>query len=349
MNLVLITDAWLPQVNGVVTTLLALKAYLERRGWKVHLIHPGLFDTRACPGYPQIRLAKRPAKALRAMLDPLLAGQTVHALHIATEGPLGWAGRRYCLQRGLAFSTAFHTKFPETLKATWGVPVGLGYAVVRHFHGASSSVMVPSRSVFAGLVDKGFRHLKTWTHGVDVQQFTFAATPQDHPAMADRARPHVLFAGRVSHEKNIDHFLALPLPGSKFVVGDGPARADLQARYPGVVWLGMQDKPQLAQAYRSADVLAFPSLTDTFGLVMIEAMACGTPVAAFPVDGPLEVLDAAGMEGTPGGVMHPHLAEAIDQAMRIPRQAAHGHARRFSWEEAGRQFVSHLVPLHPQD
>lgn len=343
MSLVIITDAWIPQVNGVVTTLQALQTHLVREGQQVHVIHPGLFETRACPGYPQIRLAKRPAKALTALLDRI----TLKSVHIATEGPLGWAARRYCLRHGLAFSTAFHTKFPETLHATWRIPVGLGYAVVKHFHAASSSVMVPSRSVYDGLAARGFRGLRHWTHGVDVQQFSFAAVAQDHPALAACARPFALFAGRVSFEKNIDSFLGMSFEGTKFVAGDGPARADLQARYPGVVWLGMLDKPQLAQAYRSADVLVFPSLTDTFGLVMIEAMACGTPVAAYPVDGPLEVMQGAGKDPHQGGIMDVNLEVAVGQALKIPRHLARAHALGFSWEESGRQFRANLVPAQP--
>lgn len=339
MSLVIVTDAWAPQVNGVVTTLQALQTYLQLMGREVHIIHPEQFETWACPGFPQISLAKRPGKTLAAMLD----STPFTAIHIATEGPLGWAARRYCRQRGWAFSTAFHTKFPETLHATWRVPVGLGYAVVKHFHAASSSVMVPSRSVLEALAIRGFKHIKPWTHGVDVQQFSFAGTAQEHPALAGLPRPYALFAGRVSYEKNIASFLAMPFTGTKFIAGDGPVKSSLQAKYPEVIWLGMLNPTQLAQAYHAADVLAFPSLTDTFGLVMIEAMACGTPVAAYPVDGPLEVLDAGNGLLPLGGVMNTDLAKAVELALLIPRQQARDHALRFDWQEAGRQFLANLV------
>ncbi len=343
MKLVLVTDAWRPQVNGVVTTLVELVNQLQAGGDTVQVIEPGLFRTRPCPGYPGIDLAVRPGRALGQMLDQARAD----AIHIATEGPLGWAARRYCLRRGLAFTTAFHTKFPEILNAAVKLPLSWGYALFRHFHRPSAGVMVPTQGVADMLAERGFTNLRYWTHGVDTKLFAFSPQVGDYSPLGGVERPVHLFVGRVSYEKNIVAFLELDLPGTKVVCGVGPLEARLREHYPGVRWLGVLPREELARVYAAADVFVFPSHADTFGLVMLEAMATGTPVAAFPVDGPREVL--ADLPGHPcGGVMSTDLGQAIRDALGIPREAARAHAQRFDWDHATRLFASFLVPSRPR-
>ena len=343
MKLALITDAWLPQVNGVVTTLLELVRELSAMGHQVHVIHPGQFKTRPCPGYAGIDLAIRPKRALWAMLDALQP----EVVHIATEGPLGWAARSYCLQHGLAFTTAFHTKFPEILKAALKIPLSWGYALFRLFHKPSSGVMVPTEGVLRMLHARGFGQLRSWTHGVDTRMFEFQGSAGLYPPAGELVRPLALFVGRVSYEKNIEAFLKLDVPGTKIVCGVGPLEQSLKARYPAVRWLGILARDELAKVYAAADVFVFPSHADTFGLVMLEAMACGTPVAAYPVDGPREVLGQANpdtMGGASGGAMHEDLQLAFHAALKTPRAQARSRALAFSWTEATAGFLRHLVP-----
>ncbi|PUE47965.1 alpha-mannosyltransferase [Limnohabitans sp. 2KL-1] len=340
MKLALITDAWHPQVNGVVTTLHELVQALGPLGVAVTVVHPGLFKNRSCPGYAGIDLAIRPYKALAVMLDSLQP----EAVHIATEGPLGWAARRHCLKKGWKFTTAFHTKFPEILKAALHVPLFVGYALFRHFHRPSAGVMVPTQGVLNMLKGRGFRALQPWTHGVDLDLFKHHAEPLDLPELQGHARPYALFVGRVSYEKNIDAFLDLKLPGTRIVCGVGPLEAQLKARYPGVVWMGVLPRQQLARVYAAADVFVFPSRNETFGLVMLEAMACGTPVAAYPVDGPLQVLgDAHGQ--THGGALSEDLSAAVQQCQAVPRLQARERAQAFAWPKTVELFVSYLVPV----
>ena len=316
--------------------------FLPTRILEVVVIEPGPFRTRPCPGYPGIDLAVRPGARVARWLDEAQPD----AFHIATEGPLGWAARRYCLRHGLAFTTAFHTKFPEILHAAVRLPLGWGYAFFRHFHRPSSGVMVPTRGVAGGLAGRGFGQLREWTHGVDTRLFGFAPQAREYAPLGPIARPLHLFVGRVSYEKNIEAFLQLDLPGTQVVCGVGPVEAKLRARYPQVRWLGVLPRAELAQVYAAADVFVFPSRADTFGLVMLEAMATGTPVAAYPVDGPTEVLAAAPGQAV-GGVMHTDLRQAVQQALRIPRAQARAHATRFGWDEAARQFRGYLVPARP--
>ncbi len=335
MKLALVTDAWEPQVNGVVTTLRELVRELAHLGHTVEVVHPGQFRTRPCPGYAGIDLAVRPARQLRQQLCALAPD----AVHIATEGPLGWAARRHCLQQRMAFTTAFHTRFPEILQAALRVPLPLGYALFRHFHRPSSGVMVPTRSVQQMLSQRGFTHLRAWTHGVDTGLFAYQAHSRNHLLTDGLARPVSLFVGRVSYEKNIAAFLDLQVPGTKIVCGVGPLASSLRQRYPQVRWLGVLPRHELAQVYGAADVFVFPSTSETFGLVMLEAMACGTPVAAYPSDGPSEVL-----ADNQGGVLHRDLRQAFFGALATPRPAARARAQAFSWEQAARQFAAHLVP-----
>ena len=339
MKIALITDAWQPQVNGVVTTLVELVREMTLAGHHVDVVHPGQFKTRPCPGYAGIDLAIAPRKKLWQDLDALAP----QAIHIATEGPLGWAARSYCLKRGLAFTTAFHTKFPEILNAALKVPLSWGYALFRHFHRPSSGVLVPTQGVLRMLEQRGFKNLRSWTHGVDTQLFAFAAQTLPCAPLGALARPVSLFVGRVSYEKNIEAFLKLDVPGTKVVCGVGPLETNLKGRFPGVHWMGLLPRDALARVYASADVFVLPSKSETFGLVMLEAMACGTPVAAYPVDGPREVL-GNGHDQVTGGVLHEDLNQAWQGALKTPRHEARSRALAFSWVHASQLFVGHLVP-----
>ncbi len=340
MKIALITDAWSPQVNGVVTTLLELVRELESVGHEVQVVHPGQFKTRPCPGYAGIDLAVRPGRQVARVLET----SKPDAIHIATEGPLGWAARNYCLRHRLAFTTAFHTRFPEILHAALRIPLAWGYALFRHFHRPSSGVMVPTEGVLQMLEQRGFRHLRQWTHGVDTHAFPFQGEVCPSPLTGALAHPVCLYVGRVSYEKNIEAFLQLDMPGTKVVCGVGPLEARLRAKYPQVRWLGILERAALAQVYAAADVFVFPSRSETFGLVMLEAMACGTPVAAFPVEGPMEVLGVQGGALPRGGVLHDNLVVAAQEALAIPRTAARSRALDFTWERAARLFYQHLVP-----
>lgn len=342
MKLALVTDAWHPQVNGVVTTLSELVAHLRKSGHEVEVLHPGLFPTRPCPGYAGIDLAVRPAKALSRMLDAFQPD----AIHLATEGPLGWAGRRYCLSRRLAFTTAFHTRFPEILHAAMRIPLGWGYALFRHFHRPSSGVMVPTQGVLDSLVQRGFRNMRLWTHGVDTHLFAFEGAVLPYEPLGAVSHPVQLYVGRVSYEKNIEDFLRLETSGTKVVAGVGPLLERLREKYPDVRWLGILDRTELAKVYAAADVFVFPSRSETFGLVMLESMACGTPVAAYPEIGPREVIGvtADSSEGQ-GGALHVDLRSAVQEALAIPRHEARSRAQAFSWEETAALFESHLVSV----
>jgi glycosyltransferase involved in cell wall biosynthesis len=338
MRIALVTDAWQPQVNGVVTTLVELVRELEQLGHQVNVVHPGQFRTRPCPGYAGIDIAVRPG---RQLTQQLLA-MAPDALHIATEGPLGWAARRHCLRQGLAFTTAFHTRFPEILHAALHMPLSWGYALFRHFHRPSSGVMVPTQGIVDLLSGRGFRNLRPWTHGVDTDLFRFQPQPVTQLLGDTPMRPVALFVGRVSYEKNIAAFLDLDVPGTKIVCGVGPLEHDLKLRYPRVRWLGVLPRHDLARVYAAADVFVFPSRSETFGLVMLESMASGTPVAAYPGDGPSEVVG-----DNRGGVLHEDLRQAFFGALAIPREAARARALEFSWGHAARLFASHLVMARP--
>ncbi len=336
MKIALVTDAWQPQVNGVVTTLVELVRQLQDRGHEIVVIHPAQFRTRPCPGYPDIHIAMWPGRRMAVLLKAAHAD----AIHIATEGPLGWAARRHCLRHRLPFTTAFHTRLPEILNAALGVPLCWGYGLLRRFHRPSAGVMVPTRGVLDMLVRRGFANLREWTHGVDIRLFGFVGQPEDSPELGHLARPLSLFVGRVSWEKNIDAFLELDVPGSKVVCGVGPLQRNLRARHPNVHWLGVLPRAELARVYAAADVLVFPSRHETFGLVLLEAMACGTPVAAYPVDGPMQVLGDSG-----AGAMDEDLGRAWQAALKVPRQRARQRAEAFAWSRAADGFVGFLVPL----
>ena len=343
MKIALITDAWRPQINGVVTTLVELVDQLNAKGHVVEVIHPDLFKTRPCPGYAGIDLAVKPYTQLAHQLDAF----EPDVIHVATEGPLGWAARKYCLKHDLPFTTAFHTRFPEVLKAALHIPLWLGYAIFRYFHKPSSGVLVPTQGVMRLLDGWGFKNLRSWTHGVDMQLFGYAEKAASHPALDDLPRPIALYVGRVSYEKNIDSFLAMPWHGSKVVCGVGPLEKELKDKFHNVRWLGVLPRDELSRVYAAADVFTFPSRNETFGLVMLEAMACGTPVAAYPVDGPLEVLrlDPSFPHQRKGGVLHEDLAYASLEALKVNRSEARAQSLTFSWDESTRLFEKHLVRI----
>jgi glycosyltransferase involved in cell wall biosynthesis len=332
LRLLIVSDAWTPQVNGVVRTLATVAARLEALGDRVEVIGPDRFRTLPMPGYPEIRLALRPGRALRGMVD----AWRPTAVHIATEGPLGMAMRALCLARRWPFTTSFHTKFPEYLQARTGLPPGLAWAWLRRFHEAGNGTFAATPSLRAELAARGFTRVRPWTRGVDLGQFT----PAPREAWAGLPRPVFLYAGRVAVEKNIAAFLALDLPGSKVVVGDGPQRAALERRFPAVHFAGWKQGAELARCYAGADAFVFPSRTDTFGLVILEAMACGTPVAAYPVTGPLDVIPGSG-----AGALDADLRRAALAALGCDRAAARRHAERYSWEACAAGFRRQLVPL----
>ncbi|HEX6703662.1 MAG TPA: glycosyltransferase family 1 protein [Albitalea sp.] len=333
MKLALVTDAWLPQVNGVVTTLLELQDGLRARGHEVVVIEPTPFRRFACPGYREIELAWRPARRVAQLLDEAQPD----CIHIATEGPLGSAARAYCLRRGLAFTTAFHTRFPDILAKALHIPERWGYAWFKRFHAPSAGVMVPTEGMLGILRRHGFANLRAWSHGVDLSLFQPIAG-----ADLGLPRPVFLYVGRVSYEKNLEAFLRLDLPGTKVVYGVGPLLERLQRQHPEVVWRGVVPRSDLVRVYSAADAFVFPSHSETFGLVMLEAMACGLPVAAFPVPGPLDVVG-----DSDGGVLHEDLRHAALQALEIPRERAMARARQFDWRPVCDQFIGHLVPARP--
>jgi glycosyltransferase involved in cell wall biosynthesis len=326
----LVTDAWAPQINGVVVTLTNTVQWLERWGHEVHVLSPEGFRTMPMPTYPEIPLALFPgAQVARRIRD-----FEPDAVHIATEGPLGGAARAYCLKNRLAFTTAYHTCFPEYVKPRFGVPLGITYAWLRRFHGASSAILVATQAIRALLEERGFSNIVEWSRGVDTELFRPA-----EERTSDLRRPVFLCVGRVAVEKNLPAFLGLDLPGTKVVVGDGPARKALEQRYPDAVFTGMKSGAELASWYQRADVFVFPSRTDTFGLVLAEAMACGTPVAAFPVRGPIDVVTNPAV-----GVLDEDLGAAALAALSLDREQVHHYAQRFSWERCTRQFLASLVP-----
>jgi glycosyltransferase involved in cell wall biosynthesis len=332
-RLLIVSDAWKPQVNGVVRTLATVSDELRAMGHAVEVIGPDRFRTIACPTYPDIRLALLPGRKLHGMIE----GFAPEALHVATEGPLGSAARRWALREGRPFTTAFHTRFPEYVEARIGLPPALLYRWLRRFHGAGAGTMVATASLRDELAARGFDRIREWSRGVDLD--VFRPEPREDWQMK---RPVFAYVGRVAVEKNIGAFLDLDLPGSKVVVGGGPQLAALQRRYADVLFTGPRYGAALARAYAGADVFVFPSLTDTFGLVILESLACGTPVAAFDVTGPKDVLAGA---ARPIGAVDADLRRAALRALDADRAACRAHAERFSWRACAETFLSHLMPL----
>jgi len=327
MRILVATDAWRPQLNGVVRTYERLGEAVERQGSSLVILSPSDFRTLPCPTYPEIRLAL-PARGRCAGLVEKLAPD---AIHIATEGPVGWMVRAYCLRKGIPFTTSFHTRFPEYLASRFAIPERWTYAVQRRFHNAGAGIMVAARSLAADLEARGFVKLMAWTRGVESALFC------PRPVRRFGAGPVFLYVGRIAVEKNIEAFLRLDLPGRKVVVGDGPQLAEMKRCFPAATFIGDREGEDLALCYASADVFVFPSRTDTFGMVLLEAMATGLPVAAFPVTGPLDLVAS----GT-SGVLSEDLREAALEALRLDRSRVRARALEFSWDGAARQFLANI-------
>ena len=331
MRVMIVTDAWLPQTNGVVSTLRHTAAALARFGHDVAMVTPNEFRSFPCPTYPEIRLSLLPGTNLAVRFREFQP----QAVHIATEGPLGLAARNYCVSRALPFTTSYHTQFPQYLRARYPIPVSLSYRALRWFHGKAVRCMVSTASMRTELAARGFRNLATWRRGVDTELFR----PRDK-AFLGLPRPIAAYVGRVAIEKNIEAFLQMPWHGTRIVIGDGPERARLQAQYPAATFLGFRYGEDLAAHLAAADVMVFPSRTDTFGLVNLEAMACGVPVAAYPVTGPIDVID----DGITGA-LDEDLGAAALRALGLDPQACRNHALRSGWDVCSREFEANLVPF----
>ncbi len=338
MRILIATDAWHPQVNGVVRSIEALATEARLVGAVVEFLTPEGFRTVSMPTYPDIRLAFVSASQVASRIAALSPDH----VHIATEGPIGLAARRACLRTGRLFTTSYHTRFPDYLAARAPVPRSWSYAWLRWFHNAGAGVMVSTPSVAGELRTRGFHNVMRWSRGVDHTLFK----PRDSSVL-DLPRPIFLYVGRVAVEKNVEAFLSLNLPGTKVVAGDGPSRDELQVRFPKVVFLGMQTGEALARIYASADVFVFPSRTDTFGIVLLEALASGLPVAAYPVPGPRDVIG-----DSDAGVLDEDLGLACHRALAVPRERARAFSMNFTWAESARQFLDNVMrararPPHP--
>ncbi|VXC89454.1 glycosyltransferase family 4 protein [Sphingomonas sp. 8AM] len=332
MRIAIVTDAWAPQVNGVVRTLENVIAELRNNGHEVLVVSPADAPSVPCPTYPEIRLALIPPAAIGRRIARFGA----EAVHVATEGPLGVAARHWCLSRRLPFTTAYHTQFPDYVAARTGANPEWIWRYVRWFHTPAAAVLASTPTIERALNAHGLTRIRRWGRGVAP---LFRPQGERNAAMATLPGPILLHVGRVAVEKNIAAFLAVDIPGTKVVVGDGPARGALERQYPDAIFLGALFGEALADAYRAADVLVFPSRTDTFGLVMVEALACGTPVAAFPVAGPVDVL-------TPDtGAMHEELSVAITRALTLDRAACAAAGAQFTWPASAQQFLDALQPF----
>lgn len=334
MRLMVVTDAWHPQVNGVVKTLSATIAGLEQRGVTVEVVAPDQFRTLPLPSYSEIRLALARPVHLQKRMEAF----NPDCIHIATEGPLGWAARHICLKQRRGYTTSYHTRFPEYLRARAPVPVSMSYRVLRRFHNSGQGIMVATQTVEDELKQRGFQNIMRWSRGVDLARFHPEApmpTPLSWP------RPIFMTVGRLAPEKNLEAFLSLDLPGTKLVVGDGPSAESLRQKFPQAVFLGAKTHDELPGLYANADVFVFPSLTDTFGLVLIEALATGLPVAAFPVAGPRDIIG-----NTQAGVLSHDLRQAALDALRLDRPRCREHALTFTWDKSIDQFLANVEAAH---
>ncbi len=329
MRLMIATDAWRPQINGVVRSLERMVEAGPEFDFEPQMLTPEGFRQIGLPSYPDIRIAL----ATRRAIARRIADFAPDHIHIATEGPIGWLARAVCIAEKRAFTTSYHTRFPQYVAARWPIPESWSYRFLRRFHGPAAAVMVSTATVETELRQHGFEKIVRWGRGVDLGLF--------HPrplSALDLPRPIFLSVGRVAVEKNLDAFLSLRLPGSKVVVGDGPARADLQRAYPDVTFLGTREGEELAAIYASADVFVFPSLTDTFGIVLLEAAASGLPVAAYPVQGPSDVFAGSG-----AAVLSEDLRAAALAALRIPRETCLELAAGHSWRRSAEQFYGNIA------
>ncbi len=332
MKICIVTDAWRPQVNGVAITLANLMAAGEKLGVEFVAIGPDRFHTIAAPSYPEIRLALTSPKAV----GELIRAEKPDHVHIATEGPLGVAASFWCPRNGEIFTTSYHTRFPEYVEARWPIPAAWSYAALRHFHEGSAGLMVATQTLADDLTARGFKRPMLWPRGVDEEMFRPVA---EIPAeLKNLPRPFFLYCGRLAPEKNIEAFLALDLPGSKIVVGDGPSRAPLQEKFPEAHFVGVKSRGELAPYYSSADVFVFPSRTDTFGNVMLEALACGAPVAAFPVPGPIDIVTDPRI-----GVLDEDLRQACMRALTLSRKDCRSQALGYTWPESARIFLDNVL------
>jgi glycosyltransferase involved in cell wall biosynthesis len=326
-TVLLVTDAWAPQTNGVVTMLQNVTKRLSQCGWQAVVMHPTQFSTLPLPGYAEIRVAVN-AWRVASRIERIAPD----AIHVATEGPLGLAARRWCIRNNHPFSTSLHTKFPEYLEARTGVPASLGYRFLRWFHAPARVVLCTTERHRQELEGHGLRNLSVWGAGVDLGRFRPVRERRG------RRRPVLLYAGRIAVEKNLEAFLDLPFDGVKRVVGDGPAKAGLEAQYPQVQWTGYRFGDELVAEYADADVFVFPSRTDTFGLVMLEAMACGTPVAAYPVTGPIDIV-----RNGENGWLSDDLRTAIVRALEVPRCSCRRSAEHHDWSAVAERFAAALA------
>ncbi len=335
MKIALITDAWAPQINGVVRALQSTTAELQQRGHKVLVLHSGEGPSMPCPTYPEIALSLQPLSQVRGALEAFQPD----CIHIATEGPLGLAARVWCAGHGLRFTTSFHTRFAEYISARYPVPLAWGYHFLRWFHNGAAKTMVSNAALAEELHGWGLRHLVLWSRGVDSKLFR-PWPEQDTTQILPGARPAFVYFGRVAIEKNVEDFLKLDLPGSKHVIGDGPLAAELRQRYLEVTWHGMMQGEILSRHVAAADVMVFPSRTDTLGLVVREANACGVPVAAYPVTGP-----QASIDNGVNGFLSEDLAYAALQCLPLHREDCRQAALRHDWASCTNDFLHHLVPV----
>ena len=332
-TIAIVTDAWFPQVNGVVRTLSRTKQELESRGHRVEVISPHGYQSVPCPTYPEIRLALFAARSVKKRLTELKPD----AVHIATEGPLGLSARRWCRRNRLPFTTSYHTRFPEYIRLRLPIPISWSYAFLKWFHGPAHRMLVATPSMERELVERGFKNIGRWSRGVDLELF------QPDPDRSRPTDPVLVYVGRVAPEKNIEAFLQTQHPGLKRVIGGGPALDDLRARYPDVEFVGYKHGEELAAAMRDADCFVFPSLTDTFGLVILESMASGVPVAAYPAPGPIDLI-----ENGHNGWVSDDLDTAISHALKVDRAACRAFAETYSWSRCTDQFASQLKPADPE-
>jgi glycosyltransferase involved in cell wall biosynthesis len=331
MRILVATDAWRPQISGVVRTLESLAVAVRAFGATLEFLTPEGFPSVPLPTYPGLRCAMPRPREIARRIERIRPD----AIHIATEGPIGFLVRRHCLRHALPFTTSFTTRFPEYIAARVPLPVAWTYATLRRFHAAGVATMVSTPTLAAELTERGFRRLRMWSRGVDNELFR-----PDRKLELALPRPIFMSVGRIAPEKNLEAFLALPLPGSKVVIGEGPLQADLRARFPAAHFLGSMGGERLAAHMAAADVFVFPSRTDTFGIVQLEALSCGVPVAAYPVTGPLDVIG-----DSPAGILDNDLERACLRALSIPRAACRAHALRFSWQASAAQFLGHLSQI----
>ena len=330
MKILIATDAWKPQINGVVRCLESTIAELEKKGHEVLVVSPLNFRSFAYPLYKEVRFSILPKRKMKKILRDFSPDR----VHISTEGPIGLAARSLCKKQGLEFTSAYHTHFPQYLKQHLGIPEFVTWKYMKWFHSSSLKVLASSETTAQMLKAHGISKSVAWTRGIDRTVFF----PRENSEFENMERPILLHVGRVSQEKNIDAFLKLNVPGTKVVVGDGPQRKQLEEKFPNAVFLGWRFGESLARAYSGADVLVFPSRSDTFGMVMIESLACGTPIAAFPVCGPVDIV-----ENGVNGEMNEDLSIAISHALSVSRERCLESSQKWSWENAAEMLINKPV------